>query len=212
MRTSLIAALIALACTGCFGLEPLAVIGDQCDINSDCQAPLVCALGRCRNECEVSRDCALGLRCIQLQVDLGVCQLPDEANCTLDSDCPETLVCFDPGGCLLRCVTDDDCAAGETCTDGECLEPEVLLCIYPSDCAYPQICDTHQRCARECTTSVDCGTGDECVPHPLCNGPCMCRRDCSLDPSVCLPGTECVACDAADCGAVTNYCERPATP
>lgn len=211
MKQRLLLLAVALCASGCLADQQLAVIGDQCTINSDCQNPLVCALGRCRVECDSSRDCALGLRCIKLpELVRGVCQLPEEANCSRDSECPEPLLCYMPGGCLQECNEDPDCALGETCnTDmSQCEEPEVPLCLYTTDCTYPEICDDQQRCRRECVNDLDCETGFACVPFDTCNGPCMCRIPCVLDADECPAGTECVECTGASC-AVEAYCERP---
>jgi len=213
-----LAALAALPVVGC-GVEPLSLIGDQCDLNSECQAPLVCALGRCRRQCEVSRDCALGLRCIKIEMpDLGICQLPDETICDLDSDCPQELACFQrAGGCLIECRDDGDCVPGETCLMNKCTPPEVELCVYPSDCIYPMVCGAHQECRVECTASIDCEGREECVQHAACDGvdgapsgPCMCRLPCTMGDGTCPDGTDCVACgDGLDCGTAAAYCERP---
>ncbi|MGE0788630.1 MAG: hypothetical protein AB7S26_23365 [Sandaracinaceae bacterium] len=207
MRTPLLALSLALGVTGCFTARPLAIVGDQCTINSDCQDPLVCALGRCRVECTSGRDCALGLRCMKLPDVVGVCQLPDEAMCSLASDCTAPLVCFMPGGCLPECEEDIDCSLGETCQETQCFEREVPFCVYHSDCPYPDICDREQ-CRRECTTQVDCDPGEECVQFETCNGPCMCRIACELGVDSCPDGTDCIPC-VGDCGTATAYCERP---
>lgn len=191
------------------GVEPLSVIGEQCDRNSDCSEPLVCGLGRCRRECETTRDCALGLRCLKLPDGLGVCQLPEEKNCALNSDCDAPLICFADVGCDIACITDVDCAAGSRCEDGQCNEPEIALCVYPSDCPYPLTCDARQRCREECSTDFDCERGSRCVPHVDCEGPCMCRVPCVTNDE-CPLGTDCVACEDEACGDVMGYCERPA--
>jgi len=208
--------------SGCSAVEPLSVIGDQCDVNSECEAPLICALGRCRKECEAQRDCALGLRCLKLPAPStnGVCQLPDETGCERPSDCQEPLVCFMPAGCMLECVEDGDCAAGESCVSGECIQPEVPLCGYDSDCPYPQICE-REACIRGCVSDIDCrreiGPTRVCVQHASCEGPCMCRLPCDLAAPDCPSGTECTPCDAgADCSSAADalglaeagYCER----
>jgi hypothetical protein len=219
MRLLIIAAFIVVS--GCVGVEPLSVIGDQCDKNSDCDGLLVCGLGRCRRECEATRDCALGLRCIKLE-ELGVCQLPEEAHCERNSDCNEPLVCFMPGGCLVECATDEDCPAGsscrtdaedycpvdETCQVGECVEPEVSRCVYDSTCDYPMVCNELQSCVIECTNDRQCALGLACVEYAGCDGPCMCRIPCMPGADECPAGTLCEPCaDGLDCG--DGYCERP---
>jgi hypothetical protein len=202
-------ALLALPGGGC-GIEPLRVIGDQCERNSDCDDPLVCGLGRCRRACEASRDCALGLRCLKLASGLGVCQLPSERSCERNTDCEEPLACFPGAGCDLACVANVDCAAGASCEGGQCREPEVTLCVYSSDCSYPLVCGSRQTCREECSTSFDCPRGEACVQDPACSGPCMCRPPCAPDADVCPAGSECTPCGAGlDCSGVEAYCERP---
>ncbi|HJL19033.1 MAG TPA: hypothetical protein RMH99_25445 [Sandaracinaceae bacterium LLY-WYZ-13_1] len=206
----LAAVTLALAASGCT-VEARKVLGDQCDLNSDCAAPLVCGLGRCRKECVASRDCALGLRCILLQdPTLGVCQLEEETTCTLDSDCPEPLVCTDLG-CMNECAEDRDCAAGQVCDDdGRCAELVEELCVYDSDCPYPLICSDRLQCEVECVDAADCDDGRACVQAVSCDGPCMCRQPCDVS-AECEAGLECVECgDGLECGGAARYCERPA--
>jgi hypothetical protein len=212
---------IVLVGTGCAAVTPLSVIGDQCDKASDCEAPLICGLGRCRRECEATRDCALGLRCIKLPApsEIGVCQLPEEANCSSDADCPDGLTCFvGEGGCLRPCSETDPCISGEMCSEASKCEPlsGATLCVYDSECDYPLIC-LNQTCSIECSRGLtDCRVGTFCVQddsESCADGPCMCRIGCDLSaPDTCPPGTECTPCgDGLDCSETgTNaYCERP---
>jgi hypothetical protein len=47
-----------------------------CHFNSDCAAPLVCAVDlQCRNQCRADRDCQASQRCVS-----GVCAEPREVN------------------------------------------------------------------------------------------------------------------------------------
>jgi hypothetical protein len=200
--------LLATAAGGCVA-PTRSVLGDQCELNSDCEAPLVCGLGRCRKECLASRDCGLGLRCILLQdPTLGVCQLEAETTCTLDSDCAPPLVCTDIG-CMNECAEDRDCAAGQVCSDqGRCAEVVDELCVYTSDCPYPLVCTERLQCEIECVNDDDCDDGRTCVQAEACNGPCMCRQGCTTDAS-CPPGSECIPCGGGlDCGGLDRYCER----
>jgi hypothetical protein len=49
------------AFVGCGGSKPTT---PQCALNSDCVAPLVCALGYCVKQCNLSSDCPNGERCV----------------------------------------------------------------------------------------------------------------------------------------------------
>ena len=157
----LVMALALGACT----TEPLS-LGQGCDLTSDCDAPLVCRIGKCRIECINARDCAAGLNCIYDDQKLGSCQLPDEARCALNSDCTSPLVCA-MGTCTNACATDEDCAPGATCdsVDGvpSCVDHGGKPCIYSSDCPMGNVCAVDQRCRQECTTDYDCRFGTSCV-------------------------------------------------
>ena len=187
---------VALMLSGCV-IAPARILGDQCDLSSECDAPLVCALGRCRNECAGTRDCPLGLRCVKASASQGVCLLADETECGLTSDCPETLVCA-MTECVNECEDETDCVPGARCTEGSCVEVSVDRCAYPSECLYPLTC-TDGLCVSECRDDADCDPGRTCFTHATCGGgPCMCRFDCSVDPCP-NPGTVCTA---------DGFCER----
>jgi len=163
--------------------------GGGCELNSECDAPLVCGFGRCRQECRTEVDCALGLDCFgDVASGLGYCQLPDELNCTRNSDCatncgPGTdcegkIVCR-AGECGQACVEDRDCVEGSVCVEEEAVltcEPlSTELCVYNSDCALGLICDPYQRCRVECVEDRDCEFPRVCrsevvdgVETPLC--------------------------------------------
>lgn len=213
IRNTIPYAVLLLAAAGCTSSDARLSLGSQCELTSECEAPLVCRLERCRKECVSTRDCALGLRCVKAQDGLGVCQLPDEATCVRNSECPVGLVCR-MEECTNPCEEDRDCAAGQRCADdGEggtaCVEQAEELCIWDSDCPEPLVCNFRQQCQQECAEDRDC-EGRVCLPHESCQDgmPCMCRRDCS-DGSECPFGFECVPCpDGLDCGTVTDYCER----
>ena len=185
-------------------------LGGQCELSSECQAPLVCRLERCRRECISTRDCALGLRCVKAEDGLGVCQLPEERTCALDSECVPPLVCRTES-CVNDCADDRDCPAAQRC-DAEtssCVEINESLCTYHSDCPEPYVCNARQQCQVECAEDRDCGSS-LCIPHEACNDmPCMCRTECT-DDTQCPYGFECVACPAGlECGeGVESYCER----
>lgn len=205
---------LSLAAAGC-GVEPRRTLGDQCELNSECQAPLVCRMARCRNECLSTRDCGLGLRCVLAPDGLGVCQLPDETACGDDLDCPESLVCTMEAGCTNACDPGgDDCAAGAACVTADdgtafCSEPRAAGCVYNSDCVEPMVC-RDERCVTECAADQDCPDGLACVAHEACGGaPCACRRRCDpAIPDACPTlGTQCVmALDGTD--ALPGTCER----
>lgn len=170
--------LVMAAGAACTGDRPK-LRGTGCELNSECEAPLVCRLGRCRVECRHPvRDCARGLECWFDENGLGGCSLPDEATCALDSDCRdacatgsacELLVCKD-GRCGRECVDDRDCPDESECKrcpqdDASCEEETATgvptcrapsLCVWNHDCPEGLICDEDQVCRVECVVDRDC--------------------------------------------------------
>ena len=144
--------------------------GEGCQLNTDCEDPLVCGLERCRRQCVDSRDCAAGLLCLAIGDLGGVCQLPSEAACSLTSDCPEGLACVF-GTCTTECLEDRDCPPGATCSLDDatgttaCVETIRELCIYDSDCLPPRVCTAEQICWWECIEDVDCENPRVCVAN-----------------------------------------------
>jgi alpha-tubulin suppressor-like RCC1 family protein len=114
MRAVFLAAVVLLA-----SCEQDAARGAACRHDSDCQSPLVCALGRCRAECRESRDCEVGTHClIEPATGVGVCSVPDVDVC-LDTECPSGFVCAE-GQCVNSCAAVTRCADG-VCVDGACI-------------------------------------------------------------------------------------------
>jgi hypothetical protein len=182
---------IALTSTAClFGActtepEPARVtIAEGCLINTNCNAPLVCAFRRCHEECQDSRDCPTGQRCISSDRPFHVCQLPIETKCTYNTQCPETQKCGVDGQCRDECTSDRDCVSGQMCASGTCAEPAELTggklptadagnaenpggglpCVYDSECREPLIC-RDGLCGYECLEHGDCPRGEQCDGH-----------------------------------------------
>ncbi len=206
----ILAPIALLFAFGCTSEEARLSLGGQCELTSECEAPLVCRLERCRRECLSSRDCALGLRCVKAQDGLGVCQLPEERTCVRDSECVTPLVCRTES-CINECAEDRDCPAAQRCDEetASCAEVSDRPCVYDSDCPEPLVCNDRQQCQIRCARTTDCDPGESCVAHESCNGlPCMCRPRCSVDGG-CPYGFECVDCPSGlDCDGLTQYCER----
>lgn len=159
---------LAICCASFGGCadEPKIGLGGQCELNSECDAPLVCRLERCRKQCVTDRDCALGLHCFYDQEGLGACQLPEEKTCTLDSECPAALVC-PMGECTPPCLADEDCPPDASCEESgdamACVFPEQHTCVYTSDCPIGMVCGGDQRCRVDCSTDLDCPGGRVCI-------------------------------------------------
>jgi len=115
--------LLALACSS---KKPAP--GKMCLLNSDCQSPLTCAIGKCHEQCAKAVDCPAPATCINVSVveavTAGVCQLTVEELCTLPSDCPDPLFCAVDRHCRNQCNKDKDCVfPGLVCADHACALP-----------------------------------------------------------------------------------------
>jgi hypothetical protein len=100
----------------------------MCVLNSDCQSPLACAIGKCHEQCAKASDCSSGATCVNVSVvpgvTAGVCQLPAEEGCVFASDCPDPLVCALDRRCRNQCNEDKDCGfPGLRCADHACALP-----------------------------------------------------------------------------------------
>lgn len=183
-RTSVVALAIAAlaAAVGLAACAPprRAGVGVECELNSECDVPLVCRLGYCRNECATAADCPAPLSCVLDPQRIGACQLLEETSCSLASDCPLGLVCrFSQ--CTNECETDRDCPGGARCemdTEGPaCIDRSGTPCIFDEECA-PRTTGERclsGRCRRECFSDRDCRNDfwcDEglCSPPPRIDG------------------------------------------
>jgi hypothetical protein len=184
---SVIAVTLAASCSE--EEKKLAKLAQGCLINSDCDAPLVCAFQRCHNACESTRDCPPGLRCVSSDGPLHVCQLEEERSCVYNSQCPEGQVCASDAQCRDMCMGQADCLKEQLCVAGSCAEPSELRdgglpvadkeggpstgqpCSYNTECPDRLVCRMG-LCQLECLSSVDCSEGRQCVQNrcvvPLC--------------------------------------------
>lgn len=96
------------------GCEARLSLGGLCSRTGECDAPLVCVLGRCRNECISQRDCPLGARCVRGTDGNGSCALADDPRCP-ETPCASTLLCVSSGACVNACDTVASCPAGSVC-------------------------------------------------------------------------------------------------
>ena len=186
---------------GCESLSLPTPLGGQCELTSQCDAPLVCRLEYCRKECATSRDCGAGLNCVLDNAGLGACQLPEERRCDRDSDCPSFLVCR-----MSQCTNECACMADQPCPDcppgAECLaQPEggnacidsSIACTYASRCPDGLVC-VEGRCRPECRSGLDCLDDETCVTRTFMDEPtdgatsmtraCRCELQLLVDQSV----------------------------
>lgn len=103
--------------------QPGAPVPAACALNSECPNPLVCAFGRCHEQCRESRDCSTpGQRCVKTGAG-SVCVLPQESACAVSSDCATPLVCAPDLRCRNQCQQPADCAPGQRCAENTCADP-----------------------------------------------------------------------------------------
>lgn len=170
----------ALYCQNQCGDPPL-----ECDVEGEVCDPLTgrCAppLGLC-DECSIDEQCGPGNLCLTFP-DVDLSRRCGRA-CNTDAPCPDGYLCgaVDATGTNRQCVpeiltcvdrcSDVSCRSGQACNplNGECEDP----------LGY---CDP-------CQTSAQCGGPlDLCLT--LLDGEAYCTVDCSIDPSVCEPGSIC---------------------
>jgi hypothetical protein len=157
--------LVLLAASACEPPVARSGTGVQCDLNSECEEPLVCRLARCRRQCATLRDCPLGARCVRDEQGLGACLLESEARCQLRSDCPAPLVCAS-GECVNECRDKRDCPPGAQCSEHDtCVQLEGTRCAFDSQCTDGLVCGPEGRCRWACLGDRDCRLGEGCSEH-----------------------------------------------
>lgn len=147
--------------------------GVACELASDCDAPLVCRLGRCRNECRTSGDCPPALSCVLDADGLGSCQIDEERRCLLASDCPAPLHCI-LAQCVNECAVDRDCPGGARCTMGGCIDADGVSCVSDAECHRldPATFCLAGRCRPQCFGDRDCRNEWRCdVASHVCFDP-----------------------------------------
>lgn len=222
-----IGALLAGACGSDDEAEALrrAKLAEGCVINSDCSQkpdPLICAFRLCHIQCQTSEDCDPGLRCVLGDKPEHVCQLPEEVNCTYNSDCPGTQICGIDGECRDACKGDVDCVEGQLCITGTCADPDELVkgqlprklaldggtglpCSYHSDCPGEQVCRPNGSCGYECKADKDCAAGG-CVKAKADDAFGKCGGGPTQLPEHCKTGVKDGDESAVDCGGSCYPC------
>jgi hypothetical protein len=175
--------------------------GNQCQLNSQCQAGQWCSQGLClaRDNVQLcpsgaSSDCPSGLRCNAINF---VCE--QDLGCLANDDCDPGEVC-NPGShvCVPMCTPATQstvCTANQSCADGGlCVE-----CTKASDCGVGLICDAAGNCGtgsrcytdRDCTVPLVCyALTGQCVPRlPPCvsDENCGVTQRCDLGTGNCVP-------------------------
>jgi hypothetical protein len=109
-----------------------------CVHNSECNSPLVCALGYCVAPCVTSRDCPGGQRCVTATTapdgtPLGTaCQAPEATTCKYNSQCEAPLICGVDGQCRNQCQSNEDCPGGFQSPPAQICTSVSHLCVDPT--------------------------------------------------------------------------------
>src|SRR5690349_11781952 len=86
---------------GCGGSDEeelrAARLNEGCLLDSDCTDPFVCVFRRCHKQCESTKDCSDGERCVLGEQTTHVCQ--SHIPCSYNSQCPGAQVCGVDGKC-----------------------------------------------------------------------------------------------------------------
>jgi hypothetical protein len=109
---------------GCSGAKKIQV-GVSCILNSDCNQPLVCTMGKCHEGCRATVDCPAGQTCTKVD-NSGVCQLPGEVQCAVSLPCGPLLICAVDLRCRSGCNGSADCMGGQVCVYNVCAETNEL--------------------------------------------------------------------------------------
>jgi hypothetical protein len=111
-----VAGLFLVAAAGAASCSSSSAVGVAagCSINSDCDSPLVCVFARCHKQCDASRDCPSGERCVASTAG-GVCQLSQESSCGNGNLCQSGEVCGTDQQCRVQCSASGGCVGGDYC-------------------------------------------------------------------------------------------------
>jgi hypothetical protein len=147
-RLAILATVLLSTAAGCGGSSAGAPSQTPpCLHPSDCSGSLVCIQGLCVQQCEQSKDCPNGERCI-LAASGGttggnICQPPEKRTCSYTSECTIPLVCGVDSQCRSQCQTYVDCPKGQQCTSISKL------------CADPNIDKNYDSLTNEFKTTID---------------------------------------------------------
>jgi hypothetical protein len=123
--------LLVVGAVGCGGAKK-ALPGSGCVLNSDCNDGLSCTDMRCHVMCREAIDCGAGQLCAG-PPGAGICLLPDEETCGLNSDCKLGLFCAIDLTCRTQCVNERDCpTATQKCVPSE-VDVMTNVCAEPAD-------------------------------------------------------------------------------
>jgi hypothetical protein len=141
--------------------------------------------------------------CTDSWTTVVTCVGPDGPECETDEECAEGELC-DEGECvpaLPDCEADGDCAAGEVCEAGECV-PAPPDCEADGDCAEGEVCEAGEcvPAPPECENDGDCAEGEICESNECVPAPPECEND-----GDCAEGE---ICESNECVPAPPECEN----
>jgi alpha-tubulin suppressor-like RCC1 family protein len=156
-----------------FACEAAPNRGTVCTASRDCNAPLVCRFGVCRDECHENRDCPSGASCLVGDDGLGACSLDRDLGCETGTgrECAMGLTCVGDR-CVRTCESAADCPADGECrpvpgsTSSFCFDPRL-----PEMDAGPAIDDAGIDAAQSIEAGSDVGA--PMVPLPPARDLCI---------------------------------------
>ena len=111
------------------------------------------------------------------------------AQCTLNSDCNDRLVCAF-GRCHAQCAEARDCPTGQRCVLGDAEssdDPGVCQLEDEKECSRKGDCQADQFCAQDGECRDGCGDDTDCVDGYTCTPSGVCAADEELDPDGDVP-------------------------
>jgi hypothetical protein len=180
-----VSAWLAVGCSGAKKID----VGGACILNSDCNSPLVCTMGKCHDACHTSADCPTGQSCVKTG-NSTICQLPAEGDCSKTASCGVGFVCASDQRCRTACQSSTDCTSEQTCMSGICHD----ACQVSADCPTGQSCvktNNTTLCQlpaeADCSKTLSCSGAFVCAPDQICRTACQSRTDCTTE-QMCVGG------------------------
>ena len=132
---------------------------------------------------------------------------PLAAECRADDECQGITICEDSFCVDPECVRDAQCAVGERCLTGRCVE-RADFCQRDIDCVDPsEICESSSCVSTNgaCADVDDCDAGASCV-----NGSCLAPIACQNNRTCRQSGLPFLRCRNGSCQSPFQQCERNA--
>ena len=159
-------------------------VDERCDLDTDCLNGYNCNEN---HECVMANECFTNDDCIadngRTVCENGICVMPVDENCDLDTDCLNGYNCNENHECVMasECFVNDDCTDDEfpICRNGLCIPllPTDEYCSSDFDCSenrYHTVCINNAcavddctefgyECSRNTNNRYQCDENNKCV-------------------------------------------------